>query len=59
MATKSRHRKNHKKKVEARRKRLEENRKKFYNNLREQFGEEMAKEISKQQIQSGQEPINF
>jgi hypothetical protein len=45
---KSRHRKDHKKKVTARRERLENRRKNFYNKLREQFGEELAKELSKE-----------
>ena len=42
---KSRHRKNHKKKVAARRKRLEEKRRAFTKKFREQFNEEMLKEI--------------
>jgi hypothetical protein len=45
---KSRHRKDHKKKVTARRERLENRRRSFYNKLREQFGEELAKELSKE-----------
>lgn len=53
---KSRHRKEHKKKVAARRQRLDEKRKAFYKKLRDQFGEEVAKELAKQQIQSGEEP---
>lgn len=53
---KSKHRKDHKKKVAARRQRLDEKRKAFYKKLRDQFGEEVAKELAKQQIQSGEEP---
>ena len=56
---KSRHRKNHKKKVAARRKRLEEKRRAFYKKMQAQFGEEVAKELAKQQIQSGEEPDNI
>jgi hypothetical protein len=56
---KSRHRKNHKKKVAARRQRLEEKRRAFYKKMQAQFGEEIAKELSKQQIQSGEEPDNI
>lgn len=55
---KSRHRKEHKKKVVARRRRLEDKRKSFYKKLQDQFGDEVAKELSKQQKQSGQEPEN-
>ena len=55
---KSRHRKNHKKKVEARKKRMQQNRDLFEKKLRDQFGETIAKEIAKQQRQSGQEPEN-
>jgi hypothetical protein len=55
---KSKHRKDHKKKVAARRQRLDEKRKAFYNKLQAQFGEEVAKELAKQQIQSGEEPKN-
>lgn len=53
---KSRHRKDHKKKVAARRQKLDEKRKAFYKKLRDQFGEEVAKELAKQQKQSGEEP---
>jgi hypothetical protein len=53
---KSKHRKDHKKKVAARRQRLEEKRKSFYKKLEAQFGEEVAKELAKQQKQSGEEP---
>jgi|32_taG_2_1085360.scaffolds.fasta_scaffold00710_33 Arc/MetJ family transcription regulator len=53
---KSRHRKNHKKKVAARRQRLEQKRRAFHKKLRDQFGEEVAKELAKQQAQSGEEP---
>lgn len=53
---KSKHRKNHKKKAAARKQRLEEKRKSFYKKLQEQFGEEVAKELSEQQKRSGQEP---
>lgn len=55
---KSRHRKDHKKKVAARRQRLDERRKSFYKKLESQFGEEVAKELAKQQIQTGKEPEN-
>ena len=55
---KSRHRKNHKKKVAARRQRLEEKRRSFYKQLQDQFGEEVAKELAEQQKRSGQEPEN-
>jgi hypothetical protein len=53
---KSKHRKDHKKKVAARRQRLDEKRKSFYKKLEAQFGEEVAKELAKQQKQSGEEP---
>ena len=53
---KSRHRKDQKKKAAARRQRLDEKRRAFYKKLRGQFGEEVAKELAKQQKQSGQEP---
>lgn len=53
---KSRHRKEHKKKVAARRQKLDEKRNAFYKKLRDQFGEEVAKELAKQQKQSGEEP---
>ncbi len=53
---KSRNRKNHKKKVAARRQRLEQKRRAFRKKLEAQFGEEIAKQISEQQIQSGEEP---
>ena len=53
---KSRHRKNHKKKVAARRQRLEQKRRSFYNKLQPQFGEEVAKELAEQQKRSGEEP---
>lgn len=55
---KSRHRKDHKKKVAARRQRLDQKRRAFYKKLEAQFGEEVAKELSKQQIQTGEEPEN-
>jgi hypothetical protein len=55
---KSRHRKDHKKKVAARRQRLDEKRRSFYKKLQSQFGDEVAKELAKQQIQSGEEPEN-
>jgi hypothetical protein len=55
---KSRNRKNHKKKVAARRERLEQKRRSFYKKLQEQFGEEVAKELAEQQKRSGQEPEN-
>ena len=53
---KSRNREKHKQKVQARRKRLEQNRKLYKKKLQEQFGEEVAKQITKQQIQNGEEP---
>jgi len=53
---KSRNRKNHKKKVAARRERLEQKRRSFYKKLQEQFGEEVAKELAEQQKRSGEEP---
>jgi hypothetical protein len=53
---KSRHRKNHKKKVAARRQRLEQKRRSFYKKLQTQFGEEVAKELAEQQKRSGEEP---
>lgn len=53
---KSRHRKNHKKKVAARRQRLEQKRRSFYKKLQDQFGEEVAKELAEQQKRSGEEP---
>lgn len=53
---KSRHRKDHKKKVAARRQRLEQKRRSFYKKLQAQFGEEVAKELAKQQKMSGEEP---
>lgn len=53
---KSRHRKNHKKKVAARRKKLEQKRHTFMKKLQEQYGEEIAEELAKQQKQTGQEP---
>jgi hypothetical protein len=56
---KSRNRKNHKKKVVARRQRLEQKRKSFYKKLQEQFGEKTAKELAEQQKRSGQEPENI
>ena len=55
---KSRHRKDHKKKVAARRQRLEQKRRSFYKKLEAQFGEEVAKELAKQQKRSGEEPEN-
>jgi hypothetical protein len=53
---KSRHRKDHKKKVAVRRQKLDEKRRTFYKKLESQFGEEVAKELAKQQKQSGEEP---
>jgi len=53
---KSRHRKDHKKKVAARRQRLDEKRRGFYKKLQSQFGEEVAKELAEQQKRSGEEP---
>lgn len=53
---KSKHRKDHKKKVAARRQKLDEKRRVFYKKLEAQFGEEVAKELAKQQKQSGEEP---
>jgi len=53
---KSRHRKNHKKKVAARRQRLDQKRRAFYKKLENQFGEEVAKQLAEQQKQSGEEP---
>ena len=53
---KSRHRKNHKKKVAVRRKKIEQKRHTFMKNLQEKFGTEVAEELAKQQKQSGQEP---
>jgi hypothetical protein len=53
---KSRNRKDQKKKVTARRQKLDEKRRAFYKKLKDQFGEEVAKELAKQQKQSGQEP---
>jgi hypothetical protein len=53
---KSRHRKDHKKKVAARRQRLEQKRRSFYKKLQTQFGEEVAKELAEQQKRSGEEP---
>jgi len=53
---KSRHRKDHKKKVAARRQRLEQKRRSFYKKLQDQFGEEVAKELAEQQKRSGEEP---
>lgn len=53
---KSRHRKNHKKKVEARRKRLDQKRYSYIKKLESQFGSEVAEELAKQQKQTGQEP---
>jgi hypothetical protein len=53
---KSKHKKDHKKRVAARRQRLDEKRKSFYKKLEAQFGEEVAKELAKQQKQSGEEP---
>tara|TARA_R110002126_G_scaffold46570_1_gene131051 strand:+ start:296 stop:472 length:177 start_codon:yes stop_codon:yes gene_type:complete len=55
---KSKHRKNHKKKVAARRERLEQKRRAFRKKLESQFGEEIAKKIAEQQKQSGEEPEN-
>jgi hypothetical protein len=53
---KSRHRKNHKKKVEARKKNLEQKRYSYRKKLESQFGEQIAKEMAKQQKQTGEEP---
>jgi hypothetical protein len=53
---KSKHRKDHKKKVAVRRQKLDEKRRVFYKKLEAQFGEEVAKELAKQQKQSGEEP---
>lgn len=53
---KSRHRKNHKKKVAARRKRLDQKRYSYRKKLESQFGEQIAKEIAKQQKNTGEEP---
>lgn len=53
---KSRHRKDHKKKVAARRQRLEQKRRSFYKKLEAQFGEEVAKELAEQQKRTGEEP---
>lgn len=55
---KSRNRKEHKKKVAARRQRLEQKRRSFYKKLQDQFGEEVAKELAEQQKRSGEEPEN-
>ena len=53
---KSRHRKNHKKKVEARRKKLDQKRYSYRKKLESQFGEQIAKEIAEQQKHTGEEP---
>ncbi len=53
---KSRHRKNHKKKVEARRKKLDQKRYSYRKKLEAQFGEQIANEMAKQQKQTGEEP---
>ena len=45
---KSRHRKNHKKKVVARRKRLEQKRASFRKMMEEKYGEKIAEELLKQ-----------
>jgi len=45
---KSRHRKNHKKKVKARRLRLEQKRNSYYKKLEEAYGQEMAKKLKEQ-----------
>ena len=55
---KSRHRKNHKKKVAARRERIEQKRRAFRKKLEAQYGEEIAKQIAKEQKRSGEEPEN-
>jgi hypothetical protein len=55
---KSRNRKEHKKKVAARRQRLDQKRRAFYKKLQDQFGEEVAKELAEQQKRSGEEPEN-
>ena len=52
---KSRHRKNHKKKVAARRQRLDQKRRTFYKKLENQFGEEVAKQLAEQEQSSGKE----
>ncbi len=55
---KSRHRKNHKKKVAARRERMEQKRRAFRKKLESQYGEEIAKQIAEEQKRSGEEPEN-
>jgi hypothetical protein len=55
---KSRHRKNHKKKVAARRERMEQKRRAFRKKLEAQYGEEIAKQIAEEQKRSGEEPEN-
>ena len=55
---KSKHRKDHKKKVAARRQRLEQKRRSFYKKLQAKFGEEVAKELAERQKRSGEEPQN-
>jgi hypothetical protein len=55
---KSRHRKNHKKKVVARRERMEQKRRAFRKKLEAQYGEEIAKQIAEEQKRSGEEPEN-
>ena len=44
---KSKHRKDHKKKVRAYKDKLKQKRKLFYNKMREQFGKELADRIEK------------
>ncbi len=55
---KSRNRKNHKKKVAARRERIEQKRRAFRKKLEAQYGEEIAKQIAEEQKRSGEEPEN-
>lgn len=49
---KSKNRKNHKKKVAARKKRLEEKRRVLKQRLQTQFNEELAKQMAKKQVDS-------
>ena len=53
---KSRHRKDHKKKALARRKRLDQKRHTYMKKLEGQFGTKIAEELAKQQKQTGEEP---
>ena len=55
---KSRNRKNHKKKVAARRERIEQKRRAFRKKVEAQYGEEIAKQIAEEQKRSGEEPEN-